>query len=72
MSYVRVDWKNGDYSYFENDTKCGSKWRSAYLLNNHFYYKRIKKLKELPEGKKCARYRRRNKAEKDWEIMKDF
>ena len=71
MSYVRVDWDNGEYSYFKNDTECGFEWRSAFLLHNHFYYKRIRRIQELPEGKKCIRYKRHNKAEKDWEIMED-
>ena len=71
MSYVRVDWDNGDYEYFKNDIDCGYEFRSAFLLHNHMIYKRIRKLQELPAGKKCTRYKRHNKAEKDWELIEE-
>lgn len=73
MDYVRVDWNNGDYSYFENDTFSSFKneYRCGFLISNNFYYKRIKRLKELPVGKRCAHYKRHNKQEKDWEIIED-
>ena len=73
MDYVRVDWDNGDYSYFENDTFSWLKneYRSKLLISNSFYYKRIKRLKELPIGKCCAHYKRHNKQKEDWEIIED-
>lgn len=73
MDYVRVDWDNGDYSYFENDTYSSlmNEYRCGLLISNSFYYKRIKRLKELPEGKRCAHYKRHNKSKEDWEIIED-
>ena len=71
MSYVRVDWANGDYSYFKNDVKCNEEMRCSFLLHNHFYYKRIRKLEELPADKKCARYKRHNKAHQDFELIEE-
>ena len=73
MDYVRVDWDNGDYSYFENDTFSLFKkeYRCGFLISNSFYYKRIKRLKELPIGKHCAHYKRHNKQKEDWEIIED-
>ena len=68
MDYVRVDWDNGDYSYFENDTLCFDGYRNSFLLHSNFKYKRIRRLKELPKDKKCLRYRRHNKQENDFEI----
>ena len=71
MDYVRVDWDNGDYSYFENDTfsQLKNEYRCGFLISNNFYYKRIKRLKELPAGKQCTHYKRHNKQKEDWEII---
>ena len=73
MDYVRVDWDNGDYSYFKNDTfsSFNNEYRCGFLISNNFYYKRIKRLKELPIGKRCAHYKRHNKQKEDWEIIED-
>ena len=71
MDYVRVDWDNGDYSYFKNDTFCHDEYRNSFLLSNHFSYKRIRRLPELPKGKKCMRYKRHNKQDKDWKLINE-
>lgn len=68
MTYVRVDWDNGDYEYFKNDTQGYDEMRSAFLMHNNFYYKRIRKLNSLPPDKKCTHYKRHNKKEQDWEL----
>ena len=67
MSYVRVDWDNGDYEYFKNDTECFDGFRSAFLLHSNYRYKRIRRLEELPSDKKCTRYKRHNKQSQDFE-----
>ena len=69
MTYVRVDWDNGDYQYFENDTLGYDEFRNGFLMANCFYYKRIRRLDKLPLGKICTRYKRHNKQDKDWELV---
>lgn len=68
MTYVRVDWDNGDYEYFKNDTQGYDEMRNAFLMSNNFRYKRIRKLNALPPDKKCTHYKRHNKEEQDWEL----
>ena len=68
MDYVRVDWDNGEYEYLKNDILCkDGEYRSGFLLHNHMQYKRIRRMKELPKGKKLTIYKRHNKIKKDWE-----
>lgn len=70
MDYVRVDWDNGYVEYFENDTLCANgAYRNSFLLHNHMYYKRIKRISELPPNKKCITFKRHNKKIKDWEKL---
>lgn len=67
MTYVRVDWDNGYYEYFPNDTDCGDgEFRNSFLLHTNCRYKRIRFLPELPKGKCCKKiYYRNEKGE--WE-----
>lgn len=72
MSYVRVDWDNGDYEYLKNDTDCGdNEFRNSFLLNNHMHYKRIRFMETLPPGKKCTRYHVNNKNKIIREVIKE-
>lgn len=60
--YVRVDYDNGFYEYLANDTpadlyfddegRCMLNWRNSQLLKCAIYYKRIKRMSRIPEGKK--------------------
>jgi hypothetical protein len=60
MDYCRVDYKEG-YEYLKNDTpiyhqtdsnKQYIEYRNHSLMKNCYDYKRIKRLKELPKGKR--------------------
>lgn len=60
MNYCRVDYETG-YEYLENDTpiyyktdtgKQDIEYRNHTLMKTCYKYKRIKRLKELPKGKK--------------------
>ena len=53
MSYVRIDYANGCYEYLKNDTPCLSGMRANPLLRHAYKYIRLRKMNELPEGKKC-------------------
>ena len=53
MSYVRVDYTNGCYEYFKNDTPCRDGMRASSLLRHNYLYIRLRKMNQLPEGKRC-------------------
>ena len=71
MDYVRIDWYDGTYEYYQNDTLCNDGiYRNAFLMYNHFQYRRIKRLQKLPKNAMCTLYHRHNKAKNDFELYK--
>lgn len=53
MDYVRVDYENGLYAYYKNNVLTGDgTYRSSELLKKHYEYIRLRRLAQLPEGKK--------------------
>ena len=69
MDYVKVYWYDGTHEYYENDTLCSDGiYRNAYLINNCFRFKRMKRLARLPENKNCVKYFRHNKTSKDFKF----
>lgn len=63
MDYCRVDYKNGFFEFFINDTpiyhRTGSgevytEYRSHKLMMKTYNYQRIKRIKKLPEGRKVG------------------
>ena len=63
MDYCRVDYKNGFFEFFKNDTPISHKmdtgeiyteYRSHKLMMKTYNYQRIKRIKELPEGRKIG------------------
>lgn len=55
MDYVRVDYSNGIYEYYKNDTLTfDGTYRSQFLMKTSYRYIRIRRLKELPKEKKIG------------------